>query len=43
MFGYVTQGMKEVVDQIEAGDRIESAEVVEGIENLTIKTNSSQS
>lgn len=43
VFGNVTQGMKEVVDQIEAGDRIESAEVVEGIENLTIKTNSSQS
>lgn len=35
VFGYVTQGMKEVVDQIEAGDRIESAEVVEGLENLT--------
>ncbi|NET80112.1 peptidylprolyl isomerase [Okeania sp. SIO1F9] len=36
VFGYVTQGMKEVVDNIEAGDRIESAKVVEGLENLTI-------
>ncbi|NEN92569.1 MAG: peptidylprolyl isomerase [Okeania sp. SIO3H1] len=42
VFGYVTQGMKEVVDQIEAGDRIESAKVVEGLENLTIP-NSSES
>ncbi|MEM1169095.1 MAG: peptidylprolyl isomerase [Cyanobacteria bacterium P01_H01_bin.35] len=36
VFGYVTQGMKEVVDKIDAGDRIESAKVVEGLENLTI-------
>ncbi|MCL2930596.1 MAG: peptidylprolyl isomerase [Trichodesmium sp. MAG_R01] len=43
VFGNVTQGMKEVVDQIQAGDRIESAKVVEGIENLTIKTNRNQS
>ena len=43
VFGYVTQGMKEVVDQIEAGDRIESAKVVEGLENLSIKTNTSES
>ncbi|MGB3509947.1 MAG: peptidylprolyl isomerase [Microcoleaceae cyanobacterium] len=35
VFGYVTEGMKEVVDNIEAGDRIESAEVVAGLENLT--------
>ena len=35
VFGYVTQGMKEVVDNIDAGDRIESAEVVAGLENLT--------
>jgi len=43
VFGYVTQGMKEVVDQIETGDRIEAAKVVEGLENLSVKTNSSQS
>ncbi len=43
VFGYVTQGMKEVVDRIETGDRIESAKVVEGLENLSIKTNSSES
>ena len=43
VFGYVTQGMKEVVDKIEAGDRIESAKVVEGLENLSITTNSSES
>ncbi|MDJ0556792.1 MAG: peptidylprolyl isomerase [Microcoleaceae cyanobacterium MO_207.B10] len=35
VFGYVTQGMKDVVDNIQQGDRIESAEVVEGQENLT--------
>ncbi|NEQ38733.1 MAG: peptidylprolyl isomerase [Okeania sp. SIO3I5] len=40
VFGYVTQGMKEVVDNIEAGDRIESAKVVEGLENLTIPNRS---
>ncbi|MGJ3254163.1 MAG: peptidylprolyl isomerase [Elainellaceae cyanobacterium] len=33
VFGYVTQGM-EVVNQIEQGDRIESARVVSGLENL---------
>lgn len=33
VFGYVTEGM-EVVDQIQQGDRIESAEVISGIENL---------
>ena len=33
VFGYVTSGM-EVVDQIQQGDRIESAEVTEGLENL---------
>lgn len=43
VFGYVTQGMKEVVDNIQAGDRIESVKVVEGLENLSITTNSSES
>ncbi|HLO48811.1 MAG TPA: peptidylprolyl isomerase [Kamptonema sp.] len=33
VFGYVTQGM-ETVDQIQAGDRIESAKVTQGLENL---------
>jgi peptidyl-prolyl cis-trans isomerase B (cyclophilin B) len=33
VFGYVTSGM-EVVDKIQQGDRIESAEVTKGIENL---------
>lgn len=33
VFGYVTEGM-EVVDEIQQGDRIESAEVTEGVENL---------
>lgn len=33
VFGYVTEGM-EVVDQIQQGDRIESAKVTSGIENL---------
>ncbi|CBN54225.1 MULTISPECIES: peptidylprolyl isomerase [Kamptonema] len=33
VFGYVTQGM-EAVDQIQAGDRIESAKVTQGLENL---------
>lgn len=33
VFGYVTEGMK-VVDQIQQGDRIESAKVTAGIENL---------
>ncbi|MEB3313086.1 MAG: peptidylprolyl isomerase, partial [Cyanobacteriota bacterium] len=36
VFGYVTQGM-EVVDTIQQGDRIESARVVKGLEQL--KTN----
>lgn len=34
VFGYVTDGM-EVVDQIQQGDRLESARVVAGAENLT--------
>ncbi|WP_448379875.1 peptidylprolyl isomerase [Gloeomargarita sp.] len=34
VFGYVTQGM-EVVDQIKQGDRITSATVRQGLENLT--------
>lgn len=33
VFGYVTEGM-DVVDNIKQGDRIESAKVVKGIENL---------
>lgn len=33
VFGYVTQGM-EVVDTIQQGDRIESAKVSKGVENL---------
>ncbi|HEY9652419.1 MAG TPA: peptidylprolyl isomerase [Coleofasciculaceae cyanobacterium] len=33
VFGYVTQGM-DIVDQIQQGDRIESAEVTDGIKNL---------
>lgn len=33
VFGYVTEGM-DVVDSIEQGDTIESAQVTEGIENL---------
>lgn len=33
VFGYVTEGM-EVVDQIQQGDRIESAKVIAGMENL---------
>lgn len=33
VFGYVTQGM-DVVDKIEQGDRIESAKVTQGVENL---------
>ncbi|MGG6294600.1 peptidylprolyl isomerase [Leptolyngbya sp. AN02str] len=34
VFGYVTSGM-DVVDQIQQGDRIESAVVTSGLENLT--------
>jgi peptidyl-prolyl cis-trans isomerase B (cyclophilin B) len=33
VFGYVTEGM-DVVDQIQQGDRIESAKVTQGLENL---------
>ncbi len=33
VFGYVTDGM-DVVDQIQPGDKIESAKVTEGLENL---------
>jgi peptidyl-prolyl cis-trans isomerase B (cyclophilin B) len=33
VFGNVTQGM-DVVDKIQQGDRIDSAEVTKGIENL---------
>jgi len=33
VFGYVTEGM-EAVDKIDQGDRITSAEVIEGLENL---------
>jgi peptidyl-prolyl cis-trans isomerase B (cyclophilin B) len=33
VFGYVTQGM-DVVDKIQQGDRIESAKVTQGAENL---------
>lgn len=33
VFGYVTEGM-DVVDQIQQGDRIESAKVTSGLENL---------
>lgn len=33
VFGYVTEGM-DVVDKIQQGDRIDSAEVIRGIENL---------
>lgn len=33
VFGYLTQG-KEVLDQLKAGDKIESAKVTQGIENL---------
>lgn len=33
VFGYVTEGM-DVVDAIQQGDRIESARVVAGLDNL---------
>ncbi|MBD2101990.1 peptidylprolyl isomerase [Leptolyngbya sp. FACHB-261] len=35
VFGFVTQGM-EVVDRIKQGDKIESAQVVSGLENLQL-------
>jgi len=38
VFGYVTDGM-DVVDQIQQGDRIESAQVTQGAENLRGATN----
>ncbi|MGB3655445.1 MAG: peptidylprolyl isomerase, partial [Rivularia sp. (in: cyanobacteria)] len=33
VFGYVTEG-KEVLEKIKQGDKIESAKVTQGIENL---------
>ena len=33
VFGYLTEG-REVLDKLKAGDKIESAKVVQGIENL---------
>ena len=33
VFGYLTAG-KEVLDQLKEGDKIESATVIQGIENL---------
>jgi peptidyl-prolyl cis-trans isomerase B (cyclophilin B) len=33
VFGYVTEGM-DVVDKIQESDRIDSAEVTEGVKNL---------
>lgn len=33
IFGYVTEG-KEVLDELKAGDKIESAKVIDGLENL---------
>ncbi|MBE9034837.1 peptidylprolyl isomerase [aff. Roholtiella sp. LEGE 12411] len=33
IFGYLTEG-KEILDQLKAGDKIESATVIQGIENL---------
>lgn len=33
VFGYVTEGQK-VLDQLKAGDKIESAKVIQGVENL---------
>jgi len=37
VFGYVTQGM-EIVDKIQMGDRIESARVTQGADNLKLKS-----
>lgn len=42
VFGYVTDGM-DVVEQIQQGDRIESAEVTQGLENLKNGGQSGQS
>lgn len=42
VFGYVTQGM-DVVDKIQQGDRIESAKVTKGLENLTGNSSGSRS
>ncbi|MEB3827668.1 peptidylprolyl isomerase [Phormidium sp. CCY1219] len=39
VFGYVTDGM-DVVDEIQQGDRIDSARVVEGLENLQLPNQS---
>lgn len=39
VFGYVTDGM-DVVDKIQQGDRIESAKVTQGLENLKSGSNS---
>lgn len=33
MFGYLTKG-QEVLDKLKAGDKIESATVIQGMENL---------
>lgn len=41
VFGYVTEGM-DVVDKIQQGDRIESARVTRGIENLKSAQNSGE-
>ncbi|MBD2082509.1 peptidylprolyl isomerase [Leptolyngbya sp. FACHB-17] len=42
VFGYVTQGM-ETVDKIQQGDRIESAKVTQGLENLKTSSTASPS
>jgi peptidylprolyl isomerase len=33
VFGYVTEG-KEVLEQLKAGDKIESAKVIQGLDRL---------